>query len=367
MTKEILKNQNSAPTELATSQEFVIEKLLPQFHASIDLVVKESGKHAEMIEVLKAHNPDFTPIQVETKHPKAEVLANVVAGIYAPMIHGFATTIVRNIKEGKLSNVVIAPPRDAIPLAVAIEAQAEIQGCELQVMMPHVNRNTAGIANNQKGYFIGRSPHLDLLLDQAIFNMNGSTGAIEVETGIYGTTSLIMAEAFKARKLKRYSPIKFYGLGPNISYVHAVLSDGKEWIAEVAEAQGLVEVSEINGLMVLLDTIEELGMEKFYQGVERLQVNENGLVEPIIVPVSDEEREIASVTNKVIAETAFIYRNITPGEVKLMLGRVPCLVEYAQQGFPLTLTEPIPSMDSKEEHFSAVRKSKLFDYPDLLL
>ena len=367
MVKENLEYQIQNQDQLVSRQEFAIDKLLAQFHVSLESITSEPGKYEEMLEALKSYNPAFTPVQLETKFPKVEVLANVVAGIYAPMIHGFATTIVKNVSEGKLPNVVIAPPRDAIPLAVAIEAQAKIQGCELQILMPHINRNVAGIANNQKGYFVGRSHCLDLLLDQTILNMNGATGAIEVETGIYGTTSLIMAEAFKARKLKKYSPIKFYGLGPNLSYVHAILSDGKEWIAEVAEAQGSVKTSQINKLMVLLDTMEELGMEKFYKSVEDLQVDEDGIVRPVIVPVSDEEHEIASVTNKIVAQTAIIYAKITSKEVKLMLDKVPNLVEYAQKGYPFTLTESIPPMDSKEEHFKAIRESKLFDYPDLLL
>ena len=317
MTKELLIDPKLALTEPATSQKFTIDKLLAEFHTSVDLVVGNSEKYAQMIDALKVCNPAFTPVQVETDFSKAEVLANVVAGVYAPLIHGYATTIVRNIKEGKLPNAVVAPPRDAIPLAVAIQAHADIQGVEVQLLAPHVNRNTAGIANNQKGYLVEKSPHLDLLLDQTIQNMNGSTGAVEVEPGIYGTTSLIMAAAFKSRKLSHYFPIKFYGLGPNLSYVHAVLSEGQGWIAENAEAQGLVEASQVLGLMVLLDTMEELGMEKFYESVEQLKVGKDGEVEPVIVPVSAEETEIARATNEVVDQTAFQYANITSNEVKL--------------------------------------------------
>ncbi len=367
MTKEALSHQKQAQIELVTNQEFAIDKLLAQFHASVDLVSKDPDKYAQMIIQLQEFNPTFVPVQVTTEFPRAKVLANVVAGIYAPMIHGFATTVVKNIKEGTLPKVVIAPPRDAIPLAVSLQAQADIQDCELTMLMPHVNRNIAGIANNQKGNFSGRSPYLDLLLDQTILNMNGATDAIEIETGIYGTTSLIMADAFKARKLKRYSPIKFYGLGPNLSYVHAVLSNGEEWVAEAAELQSLVNTSQVNGLMVLLDTMEELGMEKFYKSVENLQIDEDGIVRPVLIPVSEEEYEIASVTNKILAETAVKYTLITPYDVKLMLDKVPWLVECSHKSFPFTLTEPIPSMDSKEVHFKAVKDSKLFDYPNLQL
>lgn len=367
MTKESLSHQEQTQVELVANQELAIDKLLAEFHTSVDLVVDDPKKYAQMISVLKAYNPKFTPVHVETDFPKTGVLANVAAGVYAPLIHGFATTVVRNIKEGKLPDVVIAPPRDAIPLAVALKAHADIQGLEVGLLTPHINRNTAGIANNQKGYFVGKSPHLDLLLDQTIQSMNGSTGAVEVEPGIYGTTSLIMARAFKARKLGHYYPIKFYGLGPNLSYVHAVLSGGKEWVAEKAEAQGLVQTSQIGNLMVLLDTMEELGMEKFYESVEHLQVNKEGAVSPVLVPVSTEETEIARVTNEIVSKTAPKYADITADEVKLLLDKVPWLVSNSQGGLPLTLTEPIPPMNSKEEHFDMIRKSELFDYPNLLL
>ena len=367
MTKELFTDQKLKQTELVTSQELVIDRLLAEFHNSVDLVARNPEKYAQMINILKTYNPSFRPVQVETNFPKAEVLANVVAGIYAPLIHGYATTIVRNIKEGKLPNVVIAPPRDAIPLAIVIQTHADIQGVEVQLLEPHINRNTAGIANNQKDYFVEKSPYLDLLLDQTIQNMNGSTGAVEVEPGVYGTTSLIMAEAFKSRKLSNYFPIKFYGLGPNLSYVHAILSGGEEWVAENAETQGLVKSLQVFELMVLLDTMEELGMEKFYESVEQLQVSKDGIVCPVIVPVSTEETEIAQVTNEVVSKTASQYANITSSEVKLLLDKVPWLVTNSQEGLPFTLVAPIPPMDSKEEHFTAIRNSKLFNYPNLML
>lgn len=295
------------------------------------------------------------------------MLSNVVAGIYAPLIHSFSNSVLQNINSGVLPPVIVAPPRDAIPLVSSLKAMAALHGQDLLIFEPPVNRNTTGIANNQKKYFIGRSPYLDQLLDETVESLQGSTCVMEVETGIYGTTSLVMAAAFKSRKLDFYYPLKFYGLGPNLSFVHAVLSDGKQWVAQDAEDSGLVSRAQINGLMVLLDTMEELGMEKFYQSVEQLQVGPTGKIEPVFMPVSGEDLEVATVTNQVITDTAPLYVDLTPGEVKAMLANIPVLVKYSQQGFPFTLSAAIPSMDSKDAHFESIRTSKLFDYPLLEL
>jgi hypothetical protein len=294
-------------------------------------------------------------------------MVNVVAAIYAPLIHGFSQAILKNIQTGVLPFEVIAPPRDAIPLASSLLAQAEIGGINLHLFEPPVNRNTAGIANNQKSGDSQKSPFLDLMFDQTKEAMNGTTSIVEVETGIYGTTSMIMASAFKSRGVESYYPLKFYGLGPNLSFVHAVLSNGKEWVAENAEALGMVNKSQIVGLMVLLDTMEELGMEKFYQSVENLMVDEEGLVKPVKMAVSEAEFEIATCTNQVITDTAPLYSNMPLDTVIKMLDDIPKLVKCSKDGFPFTLTEAIPSMDSKEEHFASVRNSKLFDYPKLII
>jgi hypothetical protein len=293
------------------------------------------------------------------------VLVNVVAAIYAPLIHGFSQTILKNIQTGILPPEVVAPPRDAIPLANSLLAQAEIRGIDLHIFEPPVNRNTAGIVNNQKSSDAKVSPFLNLMFDQTTSAMNGATSIVEVETGIYGTTSMIMASAFKSRGIESYYPLKFYGLGPNLSFVHAVLSNGKEWVAENAESFGLVSKSQITGLMVLLDTMEELGMEKFYQSVENLMIDKDGLVKSVKLAVSEEELEIAIATNQVIKDTAPLYEKIPLETLVQMLGDVPKLVKCSSDGYPFTLTEAIPPMNSKEEHFKLVRSSKLFGCPKL--
>lgn len=220
MTAEIPSQDN---------QEFAINKLLAEFHGAVETTAANSEKYQQMLAALKKYNPSFEPMQLSGCSPKTEVLANVVAGIYAPLIHAYTGLLVKNTCEGNLPKIVIAPPRDAIPLANSIKAQAQLMQANIHLELPHVNRNTAGIANNQKAGGNQKSPYLDLLLDQTTQRFNGAGAAMELETGIYGTTSLVMARAFKERWLKQYFPIKFYGLGPNLSFVHGVLSEGKEW------------------------------------------------------------------------------------------------------------------------------------------
>jgi hypothetical protein len=327
-------------------------------------VIVNSAKWSNCCQLL---TQTIVPVVDNFKYPETKVLANVVAGIYAPLIHGFATTVLKNIENGILPNIVIAPPRDAIPLANALKSQAKLIDSELNIIMPHINRNTAGIVNNQKNAIAQKSPLIDLLFDQTISSVKNKNGFVEIETGIYGTTSLVMAQAFKSRGVEKYIPIKFYGLGPNLSYIHAILSDGKEWIAEKAEGDGLVDKENISDLMVLLDTMEELGMENYFKSVEELQLDKNGTVVPNIIPSSDKEQEIAFVTNQVICQTAQLYKNISVDEIKLMLNKIKILENISKEGFPFTFTSTIPSMDSKEEHYNKIKKLNLFDYPKLIL
>jgi hypothetical protein len=348
-------------------QEFAINKLLTEFHAAVDYVGKDPLEFNHLQEVLKQHNPNYVPYEANTNLPRAKVLAAVTAGVYAPFIHAYSSTVLKNIAEGNLPHVVIAPPRDAIPLALSLSELADIKGIDLTLLMPYINRNTAGINNNQKTGIAERSPYLDTHISQVKAKMNGAYGITEVETGIYGTTSLIMAKEFKDRGIRIYVPVKFYGLGPNLSYVHAVLSQGQCWQAEEAEAKGLVNQSLIDQTMVILDTMEELGMQNIYKSVEHLKENKGGIIRPVIVPVTSEEAEIARVTNEAVLRTAKLYSSMTVKDIFKLLDNIPWLIQQSKQGLPLTLQGPIPSMDSKGEHYLKIRSSGLFDYPALKL
>lgn len=360
-------NTGQGREEEKAASEFAIDLLLAEFHRAANSVIESEAKRQQMIALLKEFNPRYVPVNAKTSSAKAEVLAEVVAGIYVPFIHSFSQAVLKNIEKGIIPEDVIAPPRDSIPLAVSLKSYASLKGVEINILTPPVNRNTAGIENNQKPGQARMHPLMAKLFEQVKASMNGTIGLTEIETGIYGTTSFVMAEEFKKRGLNEYVPIKFYGLGPNLSYVHAILSNGKEWLAEKAEGEGFVDNSLVGEVMVLLDTMEELGMEKFYQSVENLSLSSEGSVVPLIVPVSDEELEIAKVTNAVIQETAAKYDGIQPEEVAGLLRTIAWLIEKSIEGFPFTLTSPIPSMDSKGEHFAKIKISNLFDCPKLII
>ena len=358
-----MKNEQN----IIQTYEFAIDHLLDQFHCSVEKVSQDPEHYQEMIEHLQSWNPRYQEITGDFPNPESRVLAQVVSGIYVPLIHGFAKTTVENIAVGNLPPVVFAPPRDAIPLGKSIQAFADMNQVTVQVIEPLVNRNTAGIANNQIDGTASRDPLLNLHLEQVKASMNGIAGIVEVETGIYGTTSLVMAEAMKALGVPEYSAFKFYGLGPNLSYVHGVLSGGESWVADEAEAKGLVDPALIKLLMIVVDSMEELGMQNWYQSVETLTQDKSGDVVPVIEPVSLKALEIAQVTNQVIEKTAEQYVDISPDEVQAMLERVDELVTLSREGMPFTLKEAIPSMDSKQAHFDHIISSGVFDYPQLVL
>ncbi len=348
--------------QVKASHEFAIQRLTTQFSESVSSVAECSEKYEEMLKQIKEFNPQFVPISVEAEVPEAKVLAQVVAGIYAPLIHAFSLTILKNIDAGNLSPVIVAPPRDAIPLRNSLFVMAQLKGVSIQVLEPYVNRNTAGIANNQKSGITGRSPYLDQHIDQVAAAMNGTEAITEVETGIYGTTSLVMAHEFAQRGIEVYTPMKIYGLGPNVSFLHGVLSGGQEWIAEEAD----VDQKVVRDFMVMLDSMEELGMEKAHQSVEELE-NVNGVIQPVIVPVSGRDLAIYHATNSAIIQTTPQYADMSTHQILQLLHNLPWLIEQSRQGMSFTLQSAIPPMDSMEEHFAKIRQSGLFHYPKLLL
>ena len=194
------------------------------------------------------------------------------------------------------------------------------------------------------------------------------SGVSEIEPGIYSTTSLEVAMELKALGLPKYVSVKLYGLGPNLSFVHALLSGGEEWLAEKAESSGLVDPAQIAGLMVLLDSLEEFGMQNQYQSVAKLGLDETGEIYPVINQVDVKTFEIFKATNLAIKKTAFLYLN-SDWEIFLSLIKiVPELVKLSKdKNLPLTLIKPIPPMDNKEAHFNKIRLSGLLDYPQLKL
>ena len=354
-------------TDMAQVSEHELDVLVGEFHHSVESVVADESLFNSMILRLKEINPYFKP-EYYSDFKEANILANVVAGIYAPLIHGFSKTILENISQGYLPKIIIAPPRDTIPLVSSLKAMAEFGEQKLTIIKPPITRKTAGIANNQLSGIAQEDPLFDLLLDQTFGQHCQKGNLLELEAGIYSTTSLKVAGKLKAKGVNQYTALKFYGLGPNLSYVHGLLSGGKEWVAEQAEMESLVDSNLIANLMILLDSLEEFGMQNVHQSVGKLQLTPEGWVEPVILPVEDKFLEIARATNTAIKQTAVKYLAIdTESLSTLLLNSFGKIVALSKTGYPFTLTRPIPPMDNKEEHFSLIRQLKLLDYPRLIL
>lgn len=357
MKKEIIN--------ISKPKEFEIDVLLDKFNKSLDETAGSISKQNELSHVLSEFNPRYIPVDSNGLSLKEFVMEQIVAGIYAPLIHGFSKTIISNIYEGNLPNVVVSPPRDAIPLAVSFKQMSKQMGNEIKVLTPPLNRNTAGIDNNQKVEGASMDPLFPLMTEQLMKKLSGSL--LEVETGIYGTTSLVLAKLLKEKGLKLYVPVKFYGLGPNLSFVHAILSKGESWIAEEAESKGLVDSDLIKKLMVFVDSLEEFGMQNFYHSVEKLQMLSTEKVVPVIMKQTQEVWSLAYASNMAVKNSASEYTDITAVELGDMLRKIPWLVEQSKLGLPLTLESEIPPMDSKEDHYQKIRESKVFDYPKNLV
>lgn len=340
-----------------------LTELLDVFQDSLEAVVQDPNKQMEMYAGLQEINPSFSPKQY-AEDSKANSLANIVAAYYAPLIHGFSGMVLKNIEDGWLPDTIFAPPRDTIPIANSLSCLSQIKGVPVKVLQPSITRKTAGVYNNQNGEFTGQDP----LFSQMVKDVGGDISeVVEIEFGIYSTTSLSTAKIMAENGLKQFVPLKFYGLGPNLSWVHALLANGQEWIAEKAEAEGLVSGQEIASLMVLIDSFEEFGMQNMHQTVGELSLDNNGQVVPVIEPVNNEVLEIARATNLAVIETAALYADIQSEQVVALLNWMPKMKLMAQQGFPTMLTKPIPPMNNYDDHFQQIKDSGLFSHPELLL
>ena len=337
--------------------------LLDTFQGSLGSVVEDPQKLQGLYDSLQEINPSFS-VETYSENPKADVLANVVAGYYAPLIHGFSSMVLKNIQAGILPNTVVAPPRDAIPIAMSIRAMSQLKGMEVSVLEPPITRKVAGVFNNQNGLTEGQDLLFGQMVEQTFHQVGGVT---EVEFGIYSTTSLVTALELSRNGVDQYVPLKFYGLGPNLSWVHALLSDGQEWVADEAELNGQVNSAEIAHLMVLIDSLEEFGMQNMHQSVTSLSINDQDLVVPIIELVDQGTLEIAMATNQAVTRTTEKYMDIEPEKVVGLLKAVPTLVELANQGFPVILASAIPPMDNYDDHFQQIKDSGIFTYPSLLI
>lgn len=342
-----------------------VDTLVEEFKRSADRVAQSPELLAELFETLKDLNPKYQPAEF-SKDGKANVLANVVAAIYAPIIHNFNLALLKNISLGKISGNVLAPPRDTIPFVHSLNSLAAIQSIPITIFTPYINRHTAGIHNNQTNTIPVESPYLRRHFAEVIEPVQTAQDFTEIEPGIYSTLSLKVSQMLKELGHSNLAALKLYGLGPNLSYIHAVLCDGEEWVAEEAERKGLVDPEQIAGLMILLDSIEEFGMQNEIESVEYLTVNGKGKVEPKTKFNNEAAREIAAATNRAVLETATFYEKHDAAFMRSLLSKVPEMEKMSREkGFPLTLGSIIPPDDKKVKlaHFERIRRSGLLHYP----
>ncbi len=372
MTKEqsfLLENNVAGKSALEVLAEMPpvtggeLTELLDVFQVSLEATVQSEEKLVEMYQGLREINPGFTPDQYSSDK-KANVLANVVAGFYAPLIHGFSLMVLKNIESGQLPDIVFAPPRDTIPMVSSLSALSQMTGVEIEIVQPPITRKTAGVFNNQNGEFTAQDPLFAEMVEQVA---DGVEGIVELEFGIYSTTSLSTAVILAQNGVKQFIPLKFYGLGPNLSWVHALLTNGREWVADKAEAGGLVNGQQIAELMVLIDSFEEFGMQNMHKTISRLAMDNKGQVVPVIESVDSKTLEIAQATNLAVMMTAADYVDITSEKVQLLLAKVPDMLAMANDGFPTMLTKAIPPMNNYDEHFDNIKESGVFSYPELII
>lgn len=353
---------------METVQGTELDDLLMFFASSVEDVAYDQKKYREMCGLIKSLNSDYVHTHY-SDNPKAQVMSQVVSGIYAPLIHGFSLAIIRNIQRGVLPPHIISPPRDTIPILCSLVPMAMEEGEGVVVSTPPITRRVAGISNAQGEMCVKKDPLFKDLVAQTIQNdLCGTQTVCEVETGIYSTTTQQIAVDAKKHGVHEYIPLKLYGLGPNLSYIHGLLSGGGEWLAEAAEKKHLVDLYQISQGMVLLDSLEEIGMQNMYASVNRLKKDTSGRIVPVIVPVDEEVSSIAKALNQVITHTVKQYHSDDVFEKSInILDNMSVIVSAAKEGIPLSLSAAIPPMTGKNELFDTIRKSNIFTYPRLEL
>jgi hypothetical protein len=366
-----------------------IDDLLAAFHGDIAQLAEQKTRYQELMLKLHQLNPCFEPISAidhfgalpeaivaeldEEQKERLLVLVNIYTAIYVPLIHAFSYFVLTNIQAGKLPNNLLIPPRDPIPIYFAMHAQAGTLGMVLNTITPAMNRKIAGIANNQSDY----SPQVDPLFHDYVKQELAALGSpdeiVEIEPGVYSTTSLRIAQYMNDNGHKiAYIPVKIYGRGPNISFIHWLLTDEQTAIAELAEANPVV-MELADKCMVILDTLEEFGAQNAYHSPASLEGTKPD-IKPVTVANDPFAQALASLTNASIIHSADSYLAIADAPdglfslAKNLLLAVDDLMAMAADGFPVVFTEPIPPMDDREPHYQnlrAAQESGIINYKKL--
>jgi hypothetical protein len=361
-----------------------LDEILQKFDADIAEVSDSSELTKTMLAKIQRFNPYFVPIQtleefvsVPAQDPnlwhmlsqldeqeKQILLAkvNIYKGIYSPLIHAFTAFVLKLMQENKIPNSFVIPPRDPIPIYFAMLAQANINHQILNIVTPAMNRHIAGIPNNQIDEITITDKYFADYVRQELAKLGHPNCIVEIEPGIYSTTSLMIAEYMNNNgHLVRYMPLKLYGKGPNFSFIHGLLTGGKQYVAETAEQDPAV-ADLADACMVILDTIEEFGAQNATKSPQRL-LEKNGVIYPDYELNDAFAQCLASLTNAVIIMDAERYKHLDDiGQLKViaqnLIFNVHELIDLAHEGIPLVFNEPIPSMDDKEAHYAALREAQ---------
>ncbi|KXK26060.1 MAG: hypothetical protein TR69_WS6001001354 [candidate division WS6 bacterium OLB20] len=348
--------------ETSTETFVPLAKLLKEFASDVEAAADNPQPTYDAIQKI---NPLFVP-DTYSDDNQANLLANVVAGIYAPVIHGFTAHVLDNIAAGILPDEVLLPPRDTIPMVYSLYRQSQLRGIPVTIHTPAVNRITAGIANNQADYNPVQDPLFDELLVQHFGQLEKPL--LELETGIYGTTTLALAEGLHRNGIRQpVIPYKLYGLGPNLSFIHGALSSGAVFKADCAQDH---LNSAVLKRMVFVDSIEEYGMQNRYYSVPALYRSPDGSVQPVIEEQNGLAAEIAAATNSAVALTADLYQDgMAIRTAAHILISFQHAVTAARAGMPLCLRAAVPPMDNKAEHYAKLEhaiSAGLILQPDLI-
>lgn len=335
--------------EVPAEQEEAI--LLELFGESVKNTAYDKTKIEETICIIQSVNPDFSWSEEYSEDAEINLIANIVEGIYAPLITAYAYTIVQNVKEGVLPPNLYIPPRDGYPLIGAIRVIAQSLDVNVNIIPIPVSRAMAGIENNQEDEEAVKDPLLPEYLAQELGCIDGDL-IVEVETGIYGTLTLKLSEVFeKANIEKQIIPLKMYGLGPTLSFFRAMFDSGN-WYADSGSES--FDPNMNKWWMIILDSIEEYGMSNLHQTVKTLQKGPDGKVLPVYLPVEERTLDIAKATNWAVILHAqkSVESKENPLEVaRMILLNVPKLTAAAKGGIPVIFEAAIKSMSNRDKHF----------------
>lgn len=334
-----------------------LEPILQQFHEDIKNCATSPEKISEICKLIKEFDPSFE--WNNDYSPDAEIclMANIVSGIYAPLIVSFCYTILKNVESGNLPKNLYIPPRDGYPLIAAMRVLSQNLGIEVNIIDLPVSRALAGIDNNQADGQAMQDPLLIEYLQQHIGECEGDI--VEVETGIYGTLTLMMSLLFEEGEIDTsIIPIKMFGLGPTLSYFKSIFDNGN-WNAE---HNGDKFDADFNKWwMLLIDTLEEFGMSNLHKTVTQLERNESGEIVPVYDKAAQRDIDIAVATNRAVILAADKFSN-NPEQLaaatRKILENVHILLNAANQGLPVLFRRAIESMGNKDEHFDNLRKRK---------